>query len=97
LAFQTSGDKHGLSVDSDVALWLEKRGLDGEPELEMVGEDAFVLVTNSLHTEFDSFKEEFKQYTKRGFSMLPMTTPLEQKPCYSLLLCNLVQQNIPPP
>ena len=38
----------------------------------MVGEDAFVLVTSSLHTEFDSFKEEFKQYTKRGFNMLPI-------------------------
>ena len=35
--------------------------LDGEPDLEMIGADAFVLVTSSLHTEFDSFKEEFKR------------------------------------
>ena len=69
MVFQTSGDKYGLSVDADVALWLEKRRLDGEPDLEMIGADAFVLVTSSLHTEFDSFKEE---YTKRGFSMFPM-------------------------
>ena len=72
MVFQTSGDKYGLSVDADVALWLEKRRLDGEPDLEMIGADAFVLVTSSLHTEFDSFKEEFKEYTKRGFSMFPM-------------------------
>ena len=39
----------------------EKRRLDGEPDLEMIGADAFVLVTSSLHTEFDSFKEEFNK------------------------------------
>ena len=52
-------------------MWLEKRHLDGEPDLEIVGADAFVLVTSSLHSEFDSFKEQYKQY---GFSLLPITT-----------------------
>ena len=29
----------------------KKRRLDGEPDLEMIGADTFVLVTSSLHTE----------------------------------------------
>ena len=46
--------------------------MDGEPDLDKAGADAFVLVTSKLHTEFDKFKEEHKEYTKRGFSMLPV-------------------------
>ena len=49
-----------------------KRCVYGEPDLDKAGADAFVLVTSKLHTELDKFKEEHKQYTKRGFSMLPV-------------------------
>jgi hypothetical protein len=69
-----SDDRYGLSIDADVALWLEKRRLDGEVELEETGTGSFVLVTSALHTEFDYFKSQFKQYTKRGFSMLHAPT-----------------------
>ena len=45
--------------------------MDGEPDLEKAGADSFIIVTSALHTEFDKFKDEYKQYTRRGFSMLP--------------------------
>ena len=35
------------------------------PELKEVGGGSFVLVTSSLHNEFDSFKQSHKQQTKR--------------------------------
>ena len=53
-------NKYGLSVDGDVGLWLEKRELDGEPDLDTVGNGSFVV-----------FKDKFQQYTRRGFSMMP--------------------------
>ena len=45
--------------------------MDGEQDLEKAGADSFIIVTSALHTEFDKFKDEYKQYTRRGFSMLP--------------------------
>ena len=35
-----------FSIDADVALWLDKRCLDGEPDLEVVRGGSFVLVTS---------------------------------------------------
>ena len=35
--YQVSRGKYGLSIDADVGLWLEKRQLDGEPDLDTVG------------------------------------------------------------
>ena len=71
-----STGEYGLSLDADVALWLDKRCQDGKPDLKKAGADAFVIVSSLLHDEFDCFREEYKQYTKRGFSMLPMNALL---------------------
>ena len=35
--------------------------MDGEPDLEKAGADSFIIVTSALHTEFDTFKDEYKQ------------------------------------
>ena len=69
--YQVSRGKYGLSVDADVGLWLEKRQLDGEPDLDTVGNGSFVVIDSSLHNDFDDFKDKFPQYTRRGFSMIP--------------------------
>ena len=66
-----SRGKYGLSVDADVGLWPEKRELDGEPDLDTVGNGSFVVIDSSLHNDFDDFKDKFQQYTRRGFSMMP--------------------------
>ena len=65
---QVSRGKYGLSIDADVGLWLEKRQLDGELDLDTVGN---VIIDSSLHSDFDDFKDTFQQYTRRGFSMIP--------------------------
>ena len=42
--------------------------MDGEPDLDKAGADAFVLVTSKLHTEFDKFKEEHKDTQKEDLA-----------------------------
>ena len=38
--------------------------MDGEPDLDKAGADAFVLVTSKLHTEFDKFKKSTRNTQK---------------------------------
>ena len=47
---QVSRGKYGLSIDADVGLWLEKRQLDGEPDLDTVRNASFVIIDSSLLT-----------------------------------------------
>ena len=60
-----------MYIDADVGLWLEKRQLDGEPDLDTVGNGSFVVIDSSLHNDFDDFKDKFQQYKRRLFSMIP--------------------------
>ena len=34
----------------------KKRQLDGEPDLDTVGNGSFVVIDSSLHNDFDDFK-----------------------------------------
>ena len=52
-----STDEHGLSIDADVAMRLDKCSFDGEPPLHQFCH--FVLVTSLLHNEFDKLKESY--------------------------------------
>ena len=45
---QVSRGKYGLSIDADIGLWLEKRQLDGEPDLDTVGNGSFVIIDSSI-------------------------------------------------
>ena len=60
----------------------------------------FLLQANYTQN-FDKFKEEHKEYTKRGFSMLPVNELLnywnESRDIYSFLICIPVQETIPFP
>ena len=47
---QVSRGKYGLCIDADVGLWLEKRQLDGEPDLDTVRNASFVIIDSSLLT-----------------------------------------------
>ena len=46
--------EHGLSVDTDVALWIELRKYNKRPDLRQVMD--FVIVNSEQHSEFDDFK-----------------------------------------
>ena len=70
-----STDEHGLSIDADVAMWLNKRSFDGEPPLHQFHD--FVLVTSLLHNEFDEFKKSYSDLTKPGYSMFPLIELLD--------------------
>ena len=59
-----------MSIDADVALWLDKRSFDEEPQLPQFMN--FVIINSELHNDFDTFKKEFSHYTQRGFSMFPL-------------------------
>ena len=56
-----------------MALWLVKRSIDNEFPLQKICAGSFVLVTSELHDDFDMFKKSFEEYTKRGYSMFPLT------------------------
>ena len=45
--------EHGISIDTDVALWMESRKFNKIPELRQVMD--FVIVNNSQHSEFEEF------------------------------------------
>ena len=45
--------------------------MDGEPDLDTVGNGTCVVIDISLHNDFDDFKDKFQQYTRRGFSTMP--------------------------
>ena len=63
--------EYGLSIDTDVSLWLESREFNNKPPLRTVYD--FVIVNSSLHSEFDEFKSEM---THREYSILPTNTLL---------------------
>ena len=46
--------EHGLSIDTDVALWIEHRKYNKRPDLRQVMD--FVIVNSEQHSEFDDFK-----------------------------------------
>jgi hypothetical protein len=46
--------EHGLSIDTDVALWIEYRKYNKRPDLRQVMD--FVIVNSEQHSEFDEFK-----------------------------------------
>ena len=62
--------EHGLSLDTDVLLWIESRAFDKKPPLREVFD--FVIVSSSQHSEFEEFR---RRYTHRDYSVLP-TYPL---------------------
>ena len=64
--------EYGLSIDTDLSLWLESREFNNKPPLRTVYD--FVIVNSSLHSEFDEFKSEM---TDREYSVLPTNTLLE--------------------
>ena len=57
--------EHGLSIDTDVALWIEYRKYNKRPDLRQVMD--FVLVNNEQHSEFDEVK---KAMTERDYVLL---------------------------
>ena len=70
--FKTCADQRGISIDADVALWLNKLEVDGRPQLPQF--QNFVLLTKEQHNEFDEFKKFYSEQTKQGFTF--QLTPL---------------------
>ena len=64
--YSSSGEEHGLSINADVALWLDCRTFHKNPPLQIVSD--FVVVSNELHDEFDNFKGS---ETELSISLLP--------------------------
>ena len=54
---------HGLSIDADVALWMDSRTIQKKPPLQ--SSDEFVFLTFKLH-------DEFEKNTQRGYSVFPL-------------------------
>ena len=69
--FQTAPQQRGVSIDADVALWLDNLAYNGKPPLPQA--QHFVLLTRDQHREFDIFKESYPEETKLGFSTFPIT------------------------
>ena len=61
-----------MSKDVDVSLWVESRNFNNEPPLREILD--FVIVTRSLHAQFDEFK---KKETQFDYSILPLNELLE--------------------
>ena len=59
-------EEYGLSMDADVALWLDRRTFHKNPSLQIV--NGFVVITNELHAEFDDFK---RSETEHSISLSP--------------------------
>ena len=57
--------EYGLSLDTDVALWIAAREYDNKAPLRTFAD--FVIVNSSLHSEFDEFK---KNTIEKGYSIL---------------------------
>ena len=51
----STADQRGISIDADVALWLDKLEVDGRPQLSQF--QNFVLLTKEQHNELDDFKD----------------------------------------
>ena len=64
--------EHGLSIDTDVLLWIESREFHNKPALRKVSD--FVVVNSLQHSEFDEFKS---RHTDRDYSVLPINTLLD--------------------
>ena len=45
-----SQKQYGLSIDADVALWMESRMTEGKPMLDGMG--GFVFINSELHDNF---------------------------------------------
>ena len=73
--FKTCADQRGISIDADVALWLDKLEDDDRPQLPQF--QNFVLLTREQHNELDKFKKIYSEQTKKGFSMLQLTPLLK--------------------
>ena len=76
-----------MSMDSvKMLMCQDKRCIEGLPELKEVGVGSFVLVTSSLHNEFDNFKQSHKEQTKRGYSMFPLNELLNNERSPQIIL-----------
>jgi hypothetical protein len=58
-----------LSIDPDVALWLDYRSFSNQHSLKVI--DDFVVVSDELHDEYDSFKQNELAEFDAGSSLLP--------------------------
>ena len=64
--------EHGLSIDTDVALWINYRKYNKRPDLRQVID--FVFVNSELHSEFDVFK---RTMTDRDYVLLSSNVLLD--------------------
>ena len=71
---KVAGGEHGLSIDTNVSLWLDYRAFNDSTALRVI--DDFVILTTELHNEFDDFKRnQISQFN--GLSLLPVTELLQ--------------------
>ena len=70
--YRQSPEEYGLSLNADVALWLDSRAYNNQPPLRQFCD--FVFITSDLHAEFDSFRE--KENTCSD-SIFPLNSLLE--------------------
>ena len=68
-----SQKQYGLSIDADVALWMESRMTEGKPMLDGMG--GFVFINSELHDNFDSFNS---QHCSQGYSTFPYISLLKK-------------------
>ena len=68
-----SQKQYGLSIDTDVALWMESRMTEGKPMLD--GMAGFIFINSELHDNFDSFKS---QHCSQGYSTFPYISLLKK-------------------
>ena len=64
--------EHGISIDTDVALWMECRKFNNRPDLRQVMD--FVIVNESQHSEFDEFR---RTITHRDYNTLSTNALLD--------------------
>ena len=69
--FEREGE-YGLSINVDVALWLDSRAHNGMSPLRKAHN--FVVIDSTLHDEFDAFK---KAEVDPEYSLLPVCELLE--------------------
>ena len=78
--------EYGLSKDVDVALWMESRDFNNDSSLREVFD--FVVVNQSLHSEFDDFKrkENLCNYSILSVNeLLQHWNTYERKPSHPVL------------
>ena len=67
-----SPGEYGLSIDTDVALWIESRTFSKKPPLRELID--FIIVNKSPHDKFDEFK---RRETHREYSILSINNLLQ--------------------